>query len=97
MSEIQKAIETLSDFGKQVTVKADGAYEKTDFIEAKKLAITTLKEQAEREKGCKYCNGLAHGGNADGETLRELETRARITHGNFCPNCGRDLRKPVQK
>lgn len=90
MSDIQKAIEILSDFSKQILVKADGAYEKNDFIEAKKMAISVLQEQAEREKGCEMCNSgilMVYDSflGTDGENV------------NFCPNCGRDLRKPVNQ
>lgn len=35
-SSIKEAIEVLSDFGKQVKAKADGAYETDKFVEAKK-------------------------------------------------------------
>jgi hypothetical protein len=68
------------------------------------IAISALKEQAEREKGCEYCNGNALKGVAltyfwgipkvalhSGEELTESEKF------KFCPNCGRDLRKPVEK
>lgn len=58
MSEIEKAIEILSDFSKQVKAKSDGAYEYTNFIEAKKVAITALREKQEREKPCTFIHEL---------------------------------------
>ena len=75
-----------------------------DIIPALMVAEEALNEQAEREKGCEYCSGDALKGVAltttwgmpkvalhSGEELTESEKF------KFCPNCGRDLRKPVSK
>lgn len=78
MTEIEKAIEFFE-------------YINRPEMEDVALAISALHEKAEREKGCEYCKGLTHGGLADGETMRELETRQRILQGYFCPMCGRKL------
>lgn len=43
--EIEKAIEVLRDFNRCVKAKADGAYETTDFINAKETAISALEQQ----------------------------------------------------
>ena len=53
--------------------------------------VVALHEKVEREKGCKWCKGLIHGGLADGETIKELEIRSEICAGYFCPRCGRKL------
>jgi len=45
MNEIEKAIETLKDFNKCVTTKADGSYSTVDFVEARVLAISALQQQ----------------------------------------------------
>lgn len=41
----KEAIDILSDFSKQITVKGDGVYEKDVSVEAKKLAIWALSKQ----------------------------------------------------
>lgn len=78
----QRAIENLESTFEQRTVLSG---------ETMKMAVAALQEQIEREKGCKWCKGLKHGGNAYGDTLKELEIRADITSGYFCPICGRRL------
>ena len=71
-------------------------------------AITALQEQAEREKGCEYCKQGYDLENGDvcepslyisGNELialryDEQDSKAEI---NFCPKCGRDLRKLVEE
>lgn len=76
--------------------KANG----TKFAEAKAMTLAALREQAEREKGCEYCNG---------ESLKNLEVthifgmpKLALNGGNtlvddadkptFCPKCGRRLK-----
>jgi uncharacterized protein with PIN domain len=59
-------------------------------IEADKAAISALREAAEREKGCEYCNGpLA--------PLYQISTIGHPTYARFdppiCPHCGRRLTK----
>lgn len=44
-------------------------------------AISALQDQAEREKGCMWCKEGAFD-----------DSHFKV---NFCPVCGRDLRKPV--
>lgn len=69
------------------------------------LAVTALREQEEREKGCEYCN-------EDSEGYRKMIGSFSITnpfHGNvwnietchckprqiyFCPMCGRMMTEP---
>lgn len=43
--KIEKAIEVLRDFERCVKVKADGAYETIDFVNAKETAISALEHQ----------------------------------------------------
>jgi hypothetical protein len=54
-------------------------------------AVSALRENQEREKGCGWCKGLTHGCLADGETLGALQRRAQIAAGYYCPYCGRKL------
>ncbi len=51
-------------------------------------ALAALREQAEREKGCEYCNGPSNAYVA----IQKYPTRGMIgTTPNFCPMCGRRL------
>ena len=98
-----KAIEILSDFSRQVVAKADGVYERDDFIEAKKVAVIALREQAEREKGCKYCKQGCDLENSSvcepslyirGDELIALRYDERDSEAPicYCPMCGRRLK-----
>ncbi|HCA28354.1 MAG TPA: hypothetical protein DEP23_01615 [Ruminococcaceae bacterium] len=94
MSEIQKAIKEL-----QTIYFPTHSHDK-----AIQMATSALQEQSEREKGCEYCNP---------EAMCDNPIFAKHINGywksgkccdtgdgaraNFCPRCGRDLRKPVQK
>jgi rRNA maturation endonuclease Nob1 len=96
-SSIKEAIDVLSDFSKQVTAKADGAYEKARFIEAKKLAIFALKKKIAKkpkkmthpllkvdgwEYECLAC-GCAVGENKNAEDYTQKD--------DYCPSCGQKL------
>lgn len=53
-----------------------------------RLAVSALREQAEREEGCEYCNGPSNAYVA----IQKFPTRGMIgTAPNFCPMCGRRL------
>ena len=59
-----------------------------------------LQDQAEREKGCEYCDPST----PDYEWRQEWAIEGKsptddvhLMQINFCPICGRDLRKPVEK
>ncbi|MFA5659132.1 MAG: hypothetical protein WC900_07595 [Oscillospiraceae bacterium] len=49
-------------------------------------AVLAMEEQAERKRGCKMCN-------SDVPMLFDTFTGMDGNPVNFCPNCGRDLRK----
>lgn len=66
------------------------------LAEAMKMAISALREQEERSKGCEYCarrkslpirNDLGHLWIENGK-LNNLYDECKI---NFCPMCGRKL------
>ena len=103
MSEIERAIEIIEDISFCDHAHKNGlcTYSTTgcsdcDISHAKIVALTALREQTEREKGCNYC-------------LQTWPDRAAagvsdIWHGNklsvgygvyreikFCPMCGKRL------
>ena len=73
----------------------------TDKCEASDAVLSALREQAEREKGCEYCNGNS----LDNLVLtHDIAGSPRIAlHGGntpidksdkpvFCPKCGKRLK-----
>ncbi len=58
-----EAIEVLKDFGKQVSVKADGAYQSTIGEKACDVAIKALEENG--YKYCPYCGRKIKRGGVD--------------------------------
>lgn len=52
MNEIYKAIEHFEHLQKRYTTTHNGKH-----CEIVKTALTALREQAEREKGCEHCRG----------------------------------------
>lgn len=73
--------------------------------------VDALQEQAEREKGCEYCDFSSGDVGAtinncgddlvlirseDGVSIATDDNHFKIAKINFCPVCGRDLRKPVE-
>lgn len=96
-SSIKEAIEVLSDFGKQVKAKADGAYETDKFVEAKKLAIFALEKKiAKKPKVLTYHPLKAAGweyecpacGSAVGENNDAFDYTQK---DDYCPSCGQRL------
>lgn len=99
MSKIQEAIDWLKDLQKKHAVTAN-------WWGACDSGILALQDHAKREKGCEYCKhgcDLENGNDCEpslyisGNKLIALrydepDSKAEI---NFCPMCGRDLRKPV--
>lgn len=103
MDKFDKAIASLQN------IVEYWAYRPSE-VEAAKLAITALKQQQEREQGCEYCArekviqikfegdeaGRAwmhkcsdgYGLFLEGEIITYIEVE-------YCPMCGRDLRKVV--
>ena len=63
-------------------------------------AIEALQEKAEREKGCWCCDPSTpddkwrEGWTVEAKNEKEDPQLMKI---NFCPHCGRDLRKPVNE
>ena len=79
-----EALEILSDFSRCVRVKADGAYETNDFLDAKDLAINALEKQIAKKPivrglGQRYCSVCGCGG-ADHK---------------YCGRCGQKLDSEV--
>jgi hypothetical protein len=89
MNDIQKAIDWFKMRKSGGTMPGVGKMYDT--------AISTLQDQAEREKGCTLCRGGAF----DNPKNAFPMLRGYCLHDgielNFCPICGRDLRKPVKK
>ena len=62
IEKIEQAIDALSDMSKHVQAEVDEAgwidlaLDK-ELITAVQIALTALREQAEREKGCEHCRG----------------------------------------
>lgn len=87
MSEIEKAISTLEGLTLcGICTGSEDGCTKCNRYNAKMQALAALREKAERDKGCEYCNSLiAYKGfpyREDGEEI------------HFCKKCGRKL---VQK
>lgn len=95
MSKIQEAIKELQTM----------YFPMHSHDKAVNMAIVALQDQAEREKGCEYCNPEVMDGNpifsrhidgyiGNGKFCSNVEVGIKA---HFCPMCGRDLRKPVEK
>jgi DNA-directed RNA polymerase subunit RPC12/RpoP len=67
-----------------------------ELIKIDELVFQALREKAERDNECEYCNGIVKGELVGGETIRELEIRQQIKSGNYCPMCGRKL-EPTER
>lgn len=74
MNEIYKAIEHFEHLQKRYTTQHNGKH-----CELVKTALTALREQAEREKGCFWCLDVSL------NDVRINEVRVNI---NYCPMCG---------
>lgn len=97
MSKIQEAIDWFS------RRKDMGLSDKCQ--KAEDTALSALQDQAEREKGCEYCDPEIMDGNpifsrhidgyiGNGKFCSNVEVGIKA---HFCPMCGRDLRKPVKQ
>ena len=98
MNEIERAIEYLEPISKHPTMT--GAY-----CEHLKVAIEALREQAERSKGCVFCNderhrirevfdeGTAKIIDAENHYALSVDTSrdAAIFNIFYCPMCGKRL------
>ena len=90
--DVQRAIHILQDCG--------DAAKGTEFEQVFRMGAAALQEQAEREKGCEYCNSDA----LDGLVITHTFDRPKLAFrgGNlptdddekpvFCPKCGRRLK-----
>ena len=98
ISEIQEAINELKTM----------YFPMHSHDKAIQMAISALQEQAEREKGFEYCNDYnpvqdccftKNGKGIEQVVCQKSESEIFIDQRevNFCPKCGRDLRKPVEK
>lgn len=100
MSKIQEAIEHFKSLQKRYTTQHNG--KQCEFVAS---ALEAMNDQAEREKGCEYCNGntiLGLDDANDGIQIERNDHTAIIESDtwefpiHFCPMCGHDLRKPVE-
>lgn len=99
MTEIERAIETLEERFMTMSMCGDIEYCKAQN-RALDIAIAALREQAEREKGCEYCNdqeviawdmcndGIVIESNGKMHMLSGGDWEAEI---DFCPMCGKRL------
>ena len=85
--DIQEAIHVLQDCG--------DAAKGTEFEQVYRMGAVALREQAEREKGCEYCDPCT----ADEEWRKNWTIEGKNSHDggdvmsvNFCPICGRPLK-----
>lgn len=91
--ENQKAIEYLEPLTHHPTLTGS-------YADALKSAVVALREQAEREKGCEYCDPEVMSGNpifsrhADGYLGNgKFCSDAGVgVKAYFCPRCGRRLK-----
>lgn len=95
--------ETLKKYGKSKNnaiaeaIKDFNEFKTSGYIQSKRpssgnieVAIQALQAQAEREKGCEYCN-------YKGElwTYRDIDNSHQ--RSDFCPKCGRPLPEPPKE
>lgn len=82
----QQAIEVLSDFDKQASAKADGAYQSTIGKMACDLAIVALKKQIPLK-------AIAHHGTnrADCPVCSTTVRGIKEPFGDWCSKCGQAL------
>ena len=101
MTEIEKATKLLSE-GAMFWEHHSQEWLEDEETEAIFLAIDTLQEKAEREKGCEYCNkNFQHNYNwliRDYMLNDKERPRIEITGDgiaviecDYCPKCGRKL------
>lgn len=95
MGEIQEAIKMVTKSKMCQPFMGEQARQNHETI------LEALQDQAEREKGCEYCkiNGeLAEDVQADtiivAFTKHDQQNKRLCRPLNFCPMCGRNLRKP---
>ena len=84
MNEIERAIKHFEGLQKRYTTQHNGKH--CDLVAT---ALDVLREQAERSKGCEYCNsrfGIAS------HHINEAGVQAGTkTNANYCPMCGKKL------
>jgi hypothetical protein len=94
VKEIERAIKHFESLQKRYTTTHNGKH-----CELVKTALTALREQAEREKGCSMCEHDVMDGNpivakhADGYTITTtgvVSFSANLV-AKFCPMCGKRL------
>ncbi len=109
MSEIKSVVEkAIEEADKSFSVGTVRQFRQSLIIIAnavrnnRKQILSALQEKSEREKGCEYCNGEALNGAVTTKifgvpkiALHSGGTSTEPERFKFCPNCGRDLRKPV--
>ncbi|HEX3018521.1 MAG TPA: hypothetical protein VHP31_11815 [Caproicibacter sp.] len=106
MSEIQKAIDyckyQLTNLKEDVN-KVPGVFHQRmeEAIKTQECILSALQDRSERKKGCEWCNkGLRFECNlidSQGNTASVENNVVQTCIADFCPHCGRDLRKPVEK
>lgn len=87
MTEIEQAIYLLREGAENWRYTSQEWIDDKD-AEAISLAIEALKEKAEREKGCDFCN-------AEYAVMSGSRMSSELIHkgcvAKFCPNCGKRL------
>ena len=61
-----------------------------ECFEAKCIALSALKEQEERNKGCEYCKGRAY--TKKPVTITTIYGKKISIAIEFCPHCGRSMK-----
>ena len=101
MTETERAIETLALMSEEYHESvARGKPKHYDTLwqakaDACDISIQTLREKAEREKGCAWCKGDW----TDNFTVIDDDFGVRLTnrHVKFCPMCGKKLESEAGK
>ena len=78
MNEIYKAIEHFEHLQKRYATQHNGKH-----CELVKTALAALREQAEREKGCEYCD--------DNFKFWQTQISGELPNVRYCPMCGKRL------
>jgi uncharacterized Zn-finger protein len=82
MNEIEQAIEYLAPITEHPTMTGE-------YCKNLKVAVKALREKAEREKGCEYCNSRF--GIASHHVNQAGMQAGTNRNAKCCPECGRRL------
>ena len=91
MTDLEKAIQEFEDNAYHESKKPEIS------VDSKVIALKSLQEKLEREKGCKMCNSNDLKGYFINSDSYGMSIARRIQSDyislSYCPNCGRKLKE----